>query len=130
MQLTGVTPAFTIISQIHVVAGVVNILSMPTGKNNEMLYIYRPRSEGENALGSVCASVRLGVPRAHYTPLQRYMGYLCTRKAQYAPESVCLSVRLFALSRLNRFKVFVCASVISGPIRIIARMRSIGVLML
>ncbi len=32
-----------------------------------------------------CLSVCLGVPRAHYTPLQRYMGYLCTRKAQYAP---------------------------------------------
>ncbi len=35
---------------------------------------------------SVCPSVYLGVPRAHYTPLQRYMGYLCTRKAQYAPS--------------------------------------------
>ena len=34
---------------------------------------------------SVRLSVCLGVPRAHYTPLQRYMGYLCTRKAQYAP---------------------------------------------
>ncbi len=33
----------------------------------------------------VCLSVCLGVLRAHYTPLQRYMGYLCTRKAQYAP---------------------------------------------
>ncbi len=29
--------------------------------------------------------VCLGLLRAHYTPLQRYMGYLCTRKAQYAP---------------------------------------------
>ncbi len=46
--------------------------------------------------------------------------------------SVRPSVRLFALSRLNRltyqFKVFVCASVISGHMRLIARMRSIGVL--
>ncbi len=59
--------------------------------------------------------------------------------------SVCLSVRLFALSRLNRltsalpsaaksnkshyqFKVFVCVSAISGRMRIIARMRLIGVL--
>ncbi len=33
----------------------------------------------------VCMFVYLGVLRAHYTPLQRYMGYLCTRKAQYAP---------------------------------------------
>ncbi len=30
-------------------------------------------------------SVCLGVPRAHYTPLHWYLGYLCTRKAQYAP---------------------------------------------
>ncbi len=65
---------------------------------------YRPRSEGDNALGSVR-----------------------------------LSVRLCALSRLNRltynkshyqFKVFVCVSVISGHMRIIARMRSIGVLII
>ncbi len=34
---------------------------------------------------SVCLSVCLGVLRVHYTPLQRNMGYLCTRKAQYAP---------------------------------------------
>ena len=40
---------------------------------------------GDNVLGSVRPSVRLGLLRAHYTPLQRYMGYLCTRKAQYAP---------------------------------------------
>ncbi len=32
---------------------------------------------------SVC--VWVGLLRAHYTPLQRYMGYLCTRKVQYAP---------------------------------------------
>ncbi len=52
--------------------------------------------------------------------------------------SVRPSVRLFALSRLNRltydldnqFKVFVCVSVISGRMRIIVRMRSIGVLIL
>ncbi len=43
---------------------------------------YRPRSEGDNALGSVRPFVCLGVPRA---PLHRYLGYLCTRKAQYAP---------------------------------------------
>ncbi len=50
--------------------------------------------------------------------------------------SVCLSVRLCALSQLNRltydlhyqFKVFVCVSIISGRMRITARMRSIGVL--
>ncbi len=29
--------------------------------------------------------VGVGLLRVHYTPLQRYMGYLCTRKAQYAP---------------------------------------------
>ena len=43
----------------------------------------------QRALGVItslkCLSVCLGVLRAHYTPLQRYMGYLCTRKAQYAP---------------------------------------------
>ncbi len=36
-------------------------------------------------IGPVCVSVCLGLLRAHYTPLQPYMGYLCTRKAQYAP---------------------------------------------
>ncbi len=45
--------------------------------------------QGDNALGSislsVCMFVNLGVLRAHYTPLQRYMGYLCTTKAQCAP---------------------------------------------
>ncbi len=54
-----------------------------------------------------------------------------------------VSVRLFALSHLNRltydlhivrmpyqFKVFVCVSVISGRMRIIVRMRSIGVLII
>ncbi len=29
--------------------------------------------QGDNALGSVRPSVRLGVPRAHYTPLQRFV---------------------------------------------------------
>ncbi len=73
------------------------------------------RSGHMHHFASVCLSVCLGVPRAHYTPLQRYMAYLCTRKAQYAPlrrnmhhgaqgthvrvgdkspESVCLSVCL------------------------------------
>ena len=33
---------------------------------------------------SVCL-FPVGLLRVHYTPLQRYMGYLCTRKAQYAP---------------------------------------------
>ncbi len=50
----------------------------------KMRYIYRPRSEGDNALGSVRPSIR---------------------------PSVCLSVRLCALSRLNKshcqFKVYV-----------------------
>ena len=40
----------------------------------------------------------------------------------------CLSVRLCALSRLNQFKVYVCVSVISGCMRIIAQMRSISIL--
>ncbi len=33
----------------------------------------------------VCMCVCVGLLRVHYTPLQRYMGYLCSRKAQYAP---------------------------------------------
>ena len=41
--------------------------------------------------------------------------------------SVCPSVRLRALSRL---KVFVCVSVISGHMLIIARMGSIGILII
>ena len=64
-------------------------------------FYYRPQSKGDNALGSVRLSVHLSV-----------------------------------LSRLNRMtydldyqsKVDVCVSVIRGRIRIIARMRSIGVL--
>ncbi len=54
--------------------------------------------------------------------------------------SVCLSVRLSVLSALpsaekgNRshyqFGMFVCVSLISGRMRIIARMRSIGVLII
>ncbi len=35
-------------------------------------------------VASVCLCV--GLLRVHYTPVQRYMGYLCTRKAQYAPS--------------------------------------------
>ena len=40
--------------------------------------------EGMKSVPSVCVCV--GLLRAHYTPLQRYMGYLCNRKAQYAPS--------------------------------------------
>ncbi len=35
--------------------------------------------------GSVCLSVCLCLLRLHYAPLQWYMGYLCTIRAQYAP---------------------------------------------
>ena len=49
------------------------------------MFIDREAREIMHLVASVCPSVRLGVLRAHYTPLQRYMGYLCTRKAQYAP---------------------------------------------
>ncbi len=72
------------------------------------VYDYRPRSEGDNALGSVRPSVR---------------------------PSVCPSVRLSVCALTAKSirsdyqsKVFVCVSVIRGHIRIIARMRSIGVL--
>ena len=34
---------------------------------------------------SVCLSVCLCLLRLHYAPLQWYMGYLCTSRAQYAP---------------------------------------------
>ncbi len=48
--------------------------------------IFTSRVSGRgNIIGPVCVCVCLGVLRAHYTPLQRYMGYLFTRKAQYAP---------------------------------------------
>ncbi len=66
---------------------------------------YRLRSEGDNALGSVRLSVRL---------------------------SVCPFVCALTVEKGNRrhyqFKVFVCVSLISGRMRIIAHMRSIGVL--
>ncbi len=61
------------------------ILHLPSRRR----FIFEPTcascTVGSYASLSVCLSVCLGVPRAHYTPLQRYMGYLCTRKAQYAP---------------------------------------------
>ena len=38
-----------------------------------------------------------GFTQATYTPLQRYMGYLCTRKAQYAPW--CTRETMFFASR-------------------------------
>ncbi len=53
---------------------------MPFLNNHAIIWICLP------VLRSVCRFACLGVPRAHYTPLQRYMGYLCTRKAQYAPS--------------------------------------------
>ncbi len=51
-----------------------------------VFHFYRPRSREIMHLVAlfVCLFVCLGLLRAHYTPLQRYMGYLCTRKAQYA----------------------------------------------
>ncbi len=49
------------------------------------LFITPSVSGGCNSFDIVCVCVCLGVLRALYTPLQRYMGYLCTRKAQYAP---------------------------------------------
>ncbi len=36
-------------------------------------------------IGPVCLCVCVGLLRVHYTPQPWYMGYLCTRKAQYAP---------------------------------------------
>ncbi len=66
--------------------------------------IYRPRSEGDNVLGSVRPSVRLSVR-----------------------PSVRPSVCAVKSSRSHyQSKVFVCVSVISRRMRIIARMRSIG----
>ncbi len=62
---------------------------------------YRPRSEGDNALGSVRPSVCLFV--------LSWLNCL-TYKSHY------------------QFKVFVCVSVISGRMRKITQMRSIGVL--
>ncbi len=47
--------------------------------------IFTSRVSGRgNIFGSVRLCVCVGLLRVH-TPLQRYMGYLCTRKAQYAP---------------------------------------------
>ncbi len=62
---------------------------------------HRPRSEGDNALGSVRLSVCL---------------------------SVCPSVSTLMAKPFYQSEAFVCVSVISWRIRIIARMRSIGVL--
>ncbi len=60
--------------------------------------LYRPRSEGDNVLGSICPSI-------------------CPYVRSSAP-----------LLWLNQYqsKVFVCVSIISGRMRIIARMPSIG----
>ncbi len=74
------------------------------------LFYYRPRSEGDNALGSVRPSV---------CP---FVG-LCVRGS--ALPSAAKSNKSHYQS-----KVFVCVSVIRRRIRIIARARSIGVLIL
>ncbi len=48
-----------------------------------------------------------------------------------SPESVCLSVRLsVCVFVITSLQVFVCVSVISGRMRVIARRRSIGVLIM
>ena len=66
---------------------------------------YRPRSEGDNALGSVRPSVRPSVRLSRGSALP---------SAVKSNRSHCQS------------KVLVCVSILSRRMRLIARMRSIG----
>ncbi len=59
----------------------------------------------------MCLLVCVGLLRAHYTPLQRYMGYLCTRKAQYAPPR--RNMHHGAQGRLYFLKNSVCVSALA-----------------
>ncbi len=81
----------------------------------------------------------MGIESPFYIIIDREAREIMHLVASVRPSvrpSVRLPVHLFALSRLNclsnksryQFKVFVCVSVISGRMRIITRMRSIGVL--
>ncbi len=56
-------------------------------KPTYLLICISVRNIGWSPVKKTCVSlcVCVGLLRAHYTPLQQYMGYLCTRKAQYAP---------------------------------------------
>ncbi len=56
----------------------------------------------------VLLSVWLGLLRVHYTPLQRYMGYLCTRKAQYAPRCTRETMFFGWSLPVRGFCLFVC----------------------
>ncbi len=47
--------------------------------------IFTPHISDMMGVIVLTSSVCVGLLRVHYTPLQRYMGYLCTRQAQYAP---------------------------------------------
>ncbi len=66
-----------------------------------ILHIYRPRSEGDNVIGSVRPSVCVFVRALLFTPFEGKGGH-------YQSEG------------------FVCVSVIRGRMRIISRMRPIG----
>ena len=59
---------------------------------------------------SVCLSVCLSLLRLHYTPLQRYMGYLCTMRAQYAPPRRSMhhgaQGRLYFLKNYVKYETF------------------------
>ena len=68
-------------------------------------HFYRPRSGGDNALGSVRLSVRLSVCAFLFEPFDLWPWYLEQTKVITSPK---------------------CLSVISGCMRIIKRMRSIG----
>ncbi len=91
-----------------------------------LLFHYRPRSEGDNALGSVCPSVcpsgctqgTLYTTTPVFGLLVHQEGAICTTQAQYAPRCtretivwprLCL-VRQRAKKSHYQFEVFVCVS--------------------
>ncbi len=116
--------------------------SSPTGRDTQFaamqmiaIFIDREAREIMHLVASVCPSVRLGVPRAHYK--EHTSVWVTSRLSPYVCPFVCLcshgwtvwpTTLIFGIRSDYQSQVFVCVSVIKGRIRIIARMRSIGVL--
>ncbi len=93
-----------------------------------VLHYYPQRSKGDNALGSVRLSVH---PFETFSCLNRLtfdLHYRLRSEGDNVLGSVRPSVSLSVCGHSHGLKLFVCVSVISGHMRIIARMRLIGVL--
>ncbi len=94
---------------------------------NNSDHSYRPRSKGDNVLGSV----RLSMDTLMAEPFDEVMGQ--GQKSRSIVWCAAVDIRSSALpsavksnKRHYQSKVFVCVSIISWHMLIIARMRSIG----